>query len=137
MGIGSYCWGTLCVDKIGVATRGTLPVNSGDTIVVAVPQATSPLKDVGVSVFPAENGRPLDDGSTIWPYGDSSTALDRTLLGPLIAVEADLAPGNICSLSVYDVRGRRCGLRWVAGSAIAATTRTTRSPWERAELESH
>ena len=66
MRVGTYCWTTLCVDKIGPITRGTLRIASGDEVVVAVPDGTPPLNEVTVQAFPAGTSEEFDNGETAW-----------------------------------------------------------------------
>ena len=66
MGIGTYCWITLCVDKIGPITRDTLTIASGDEVVVAVPEDSPTLNEVSVEAFLAANPQEFDNGDTVW-----------------------------------------------------------------------
>src|SRR5690606_36091608 len=52
-GIGTFCWTMLCVDKIGVPTRGVLVVSNGDVVIIGVPDGVPPLREVGVAVLDA------------------------------------------------------------------------------------
>jgi hypothetical protein len=66
MGVGTYCWTTMCVDMIGPITRDTLNIASGDEVVVAVPEDARALNEVSVEAFPAANPQVLDNGGTAW-----------------------------------------------------------------------
>jgi hypothetical protein len=66
MGVGTYCWTTMCVDKIGPITRDALSIASGDEVVVAVPDGVPVLNEVSVEAFPAANPQEFDNGDTAW-----------------------------------------------------------------------
>lgn len=103
MGIGTYCWTVMCVDKIGVPTKGTLTVNRGDTVSIAVPSDAPALREAGATVFEATQAQPLDDGSEIWPYpGNPGEDIEVEVVGDTVEVTADLAPGRyVLSLGMY------------------------------------
>jgi hypothetical protein len=96
MGIGTYCWTTMCVDKIGPVTKGTLQVSPGDTITIAVPQGTPPLREVHASAYEAGTPALVDNGDEIWshPPTDSTDLAASTPNPTSIDVEVDLAPGK-------------------------------------------
>ena len=95
MGIGTYCWTLLCVDKIGVPTRGTLSVAPGDTVTIAIPDDAPPLREASANVFVAANAQTLDDGSEIWPYpGSPGEPLAHEIAGETVEVTVNLEPGQ-------------------------------------------
>jgi hypothetical protein len=95
MGVGTYCWTTMCVDKIGPITRGTLAIASGDEVVIAVPDGAPPLNEVNAQAFPAANPEEFDNGETAW---QPDFSFDGTLTaerdGDEVRVEATLEPGT-------------------------------------------
>ena len=95
MGIGSYCWGNVCVDKIGPVTRGTLTVVAGDLVSVAFPDGAPGLNAVSVSAYAAGQSTDLGDGQTAWapPLEDSQT-LAYASEGPDLKIDASLEPGT-------------------------------------------
>ena len=100
-GIGTYCWTRLCVDKIGVPTKGTLIVSPGDTVSVAIPEGVPALREAGANVFEAVGALPLDDGSEIWPYpGATGAEVDYEVTNESVDVVIDLPPGRYV-LSVF------------------------------------
>ncbi len=102
MGIGTFCWTRMCVDKIGVPTQGTLTVNNGDIVSVAIPAGVV-LKEAVSNAFAAENAMVLDDGSEIWPYpGSPGAEVTSEVAGDAIEVTIDLAPGQyVLAVSMY------------------------------------
>jgi hypothetical protein len=95
MGIGTYCWGRVCVDKIGPITKGTLAVDRRDRVVVAVPPGTPPLREVSVTAFLAGQSQKLDNGDTAWqPDFAKSIELPTAELGQRVEFVADLQPGS-------------------------------------------
>jgi hypothetical protein len=102
-GIGTYCWTRLCVDKIGVPTRGRLTVARGDSVSVAVPSAAPPLREAAAHVFPAIDARTLDDGSEIWAYpGALGEDLAHEVNGQDVEVVMNLEPGTyVLSMSMF------------------------------------
>ena len=94
MGIGTYCWGNVCVDKIGPVTRGALTMAAGDEIVVAVPPGAV-LNSVNVIAFPAGDSVALANGELAWqPDFDAFTALESERDGDEIRIAVGLAPGT-------------------------------------------
>lgn len=94
-GTGTYCWTLMCVDKIGVPTKGTLTVAQGDTVAIAIPENAPPLREATATVFEAQNSMPLDDGSDIWPYpGAPGDEVASEVTGESVAATIDLAPGR-------------------------------------------
>jgi hypothetical protein len=102
-GLGTYCWTLMCVDKIGVPTRGTLTVSSGDTVSFAVPPAAPPLREAGANTFAAVDPQKLDDGSEIWPYpGSPGDAQEYAISGDSVDVMVDLPPGQyVLAVNMY------------------------------------
>jgi hypothetical protein len=95
MGLGTYCWTLMCVDKIGVPTRGTLTVSPGDTISVAVPAGAPALREAVANTFTAGAPQILDDGSEIWPYpGSPGDQQAHSIAGDNVEVTVDLPPGR-------------------------------------------
>ena len=95
MGVGTYCWTTMCVDKIGPITRGTLTVASGDEVVIAVPDGAPPLNEVSVQAFPAANPEEFDNGETAWqPDFNFDGTLTSKRDRDEVRVEATLEPGT-------------------------------------------
>jgi hypothetical protein len=100
-GIGTFCWTLLCVDKIGVPTKGTLSVSAGDTVSVAIPQDGPALNGASAAVFAAVDPQPLDDGSEIWPYpGAPGEEVVSEATSGAVEVVVDLEPGQYV-LSVF------------------------------------
>jgi hypothetical protein len=106
-GIGTFCWTLLCVDKIGVPTRGVLVVSNGDVVTIRVPDGVPPLREVGVAVFDAVNAQILDDGSEIWPYPGSPGEPVPFEMGPNgVEVPVELPPGTyVLAVNMYFERG--------------------------------
>lgn len=102
-GLGTYCWTLMCVDKIGVPTKGTLTVSSGDTVSFAVPAGAPPLRDAAANTFEARDAQQLDDGSEIWPYpGNPGESQEYAVAGDEVEVMVDLAPGTyVLVVSMY------------------------------------
>ena len=102
-GVGTYCWTRMCVDKIGVPTRGTLTVSAGDTVSVTIPNDAPPLREAGANVFEALDPMLLDDGSEIWPYpGALGEDVAYTVGGGSVDVTVDLMPGrHVLAVSMY------------------------------------
>jgi hypothetical protein len=102
-GLGTYCWTLMCVDKIGVPTRGTLTVAAGDTVSVAVPPGAPALREAAANSFAAVTPQPLDDGSEIWPYpGAPGDDLAHTVAGDNVEVTVDLPPGRyVLAVSMF------------------------------------
>jgi hypothetical protein len=102
-GLGTYCWTLMCVDKIGVPTKGTLTVSSGDTVSIAVPAAAPPLREAAANTFAAVDAQKLDDGSEIWPYpGTTGDTQEYAISGNEIDVMLDLPPGRyVLAVSMY------------------------------------
>jgi hypothetical protein len=102
-GLGTYCWTLMCVDKIGVPTKGALTVSSGDTVSFAIPQGAPPLREAAANTFPAANAQKLDDGSEIWPYpGTTGEPQEYAISGNEIDVMLDLPPGRyVLAVSMY------------------------------------
>jgi hypothetical protein len=95
MGIGTYCWTTACVDKIGPVTRGKLQIASGDEVLVRVPDAAPVLNEVNVTAFPAADPQDLDDGSTAWrPDFDNSVTLPSERDEDEVRIDAALHRGT-------------------------------------------
>ena len=95
MGVGTYCWTNLCVDKIGPITRGSLTVTSGADVRVVIPAGTPPLREVTVLAFPAANPQQLNDGSTAWqPDFDNSVSLLSERDEDEVRVDLVLEPGT-------------------------------------------
>jgi hypothetical protein len=95
MGLGTYCWTTLCVDKIGPITRDTLVIASGDEVVVVIPDGTPPLQQVSVIAFPAAESQDLEDGETAWrPDFDNGATLTPVIDGDRVHIAAALEPGE-------------------------------------------
>ena len=95
MGIGTYCWTSMCVDKIGPVTRGTLQVSRGATVNVAIPQGAPPLTEVHASVFPA--GAPVSSsgGEEVWSHPPTDGTTLSTARGATgVEVQVDVAPGK-------------------------------------------
>jgi hypothetical protein len=107
MGIGTYCWTNMCVDKIGPITRASLMVSRGDRVVVAIPSGTTSLKDVNVTAFPAGASQDLGNGETAWqPLFDRSSELPSTRSAGAIEFAADLAAGSyVLSVGMFFDRG--------------------------------
>ena len=103
MGIGTYCWTLLCVDKTGVPTRGTLSVAPGDTVTLAIPDDAPPLREASANVFEATNAQTLDDGSEIWPYpGSPGEPLAPEIARDTVEVTVDLEPGQyVLAVSMF------------------------------------
>jgi hypothetical protein len=107
MGIGTYCWTQMCVDKIGPVSKGALDVSRGDLISVAIPQGAPPLREVHASAFAASSPTVSGGGEDVWsqpPTGgtDLSTATDATS----VEVQVDLAPGKyVLSVGMFFERG--------------------------------
>jgi hypothetical protein len=94
-GIGTYCWTLLCVDKIGVPTKGALTVSAGDTVSVAIPDAAPAPREASANVFEAVDAQALDDGSEIWPYpGNPGESVAYEVTADSVDVTVDLAPGR-------------------------------------------
>jgi len=102
-GIGTYCWTRLCVDKIGVPTKGMLTVTRGETVSVAVPAAGAALREARAHVFEAGDATILDDGSEIWPYpGAFGEDLAHEVNGQDVEVVMDLEPGTyVLAVSMF------------------------------------
>ncbi|HWC29704.1 MAG TPA: hypothetical protein VG845_06440 [Dehalococcoidia bacterium] len=107
MGIGTYCWTSLCVDKIGPITKGTLTVSRGARISVAVPSGTPPLREVNIQAFPAGNSQDVGNGETAWqPDFDRATELPSSRNGQAVEFGSDLAPGKyVLIAAMYFERG--------------------------------
>jgi len=94
MGIGTYCWGNLCVDKIGPVTRGTLQIESGEQVVVAVPGGPA-LRTVNATAFPAGEPIAQSDGESVWqPDFNSSVMLNSAHDGEEVRIDGVLEPGT-------------------------------------------
>jgi hypothetical protein len=95
MGVGSFCWTTLCVDKIGPITRGTLAISAAAEVVVAVPDSAPPLNSVSAVAFPALNPQELEGGETAWQPGfNASKMLNFELQDDEVRIDAALEPGT-------------------------------------------
>ena len=95
MGIGTYCWTTMCVDKIGPITRGTLVIASGDEVLVRIPDGAPALREVSIIAFPAAEPQALDNGETAWrPDYDIGVTLTSERDDEEIRIGATLAPGT-------------------------------------------
>lgn len=102
-GIGTYCWTRMCVDKIGVPTKGTLTVSRGDIVTIAVPPGIPTLREAAANTWQAVGAQQLDDGSTIWPYpGSPGEPIAHGIAGNAVTVTVDLAPGTyVLAVSLY------------------------------------
>jgi hypothetical protein len=106
MGIGTYCWTTKCVDKIGVITRGTLTIASGDEVAVAVPSGAPALNSVSVFAFPAADPQPLDNGETAWRPDFDGVMLTSELDEDVIRVGGTLEAGTyVLSVGMFFASG--------------------------------
>jgi hypothetical protein len=95
MGVGTYCWTRLCVDKIGPITRDTLTIASGDEISVEVPDGTPSLREVSVIAFPAAEPQQLDNGETAWrPDYDNGVTLRSERDEDAVRIDGVLEPGT-------------------------------------------
>jgi hypothetical protein len=95
MGIGTYCWTNLCVDKIGPITRDALEIAPGDAVVVVIPDDAPPLNEMSVIAFPAVEPQELDNGETAWrPDYDNGVTLTPETAGSEVSIVADLEPGT-------------------------------------------
>ena len=95
MGIGTYCWTTLCVDKIGPITRGTLTIASGDEVVVQVPSSAPALNEVSAEAFPATNPQEVEGGETAWqPDFSHDGTLEPERDRDQILIVPELEPGT-------------------------------------------
>jgi hypothetical protein len=106
MGIGTYCWTSMCVDKTGAVTKGALDVSRGDIVEVAVPQGTPPLREISATAFQA--GTPVngDNGEQIWPFNSDTRDLSTGRDGTKVEVDVDLPPGTwILTVGMYFERG--------------------------------
>ncbi len=94
MGIGTYCWSNVCVEKIGPVTRGALTIAGGDEIVVAVPLGAA-LNSVNAIAFPAGDSVALANGELArQPDFDAFTSLNSERDGDEIRIAVGLAPGT-------------------------------------------
>ena len=102
-GIGTYCWTTMCVDKIGVPTKGSLTVSRGDIVTIEIPEDAPALREAGANVFEATEPQRLDDGSEIWPYpGAPGAEVASEVAGDTVEVVIDLEPGRyVLSVGMY------------------------------------
>jgi hypothetical protein len=95
MGVGTYCWTNLCVDKIGPITRDTLVIASGDEIGVKIPGGTPRLREVSVIAFPAAEPQQLDSGETAWrPDYDNRVSLRSERDEEAVRIDGTLPPGT-------------------------------------------
>jgi hypothetical protein len=94
MGIGTYCWTNLCVDKIGPITRDLLTIVTGDEVIIEIPSGTPPLREVSVIAFRAAEPQELDNGETAWrPDYDNGETLASERDEEEIRIEGTLEPG--------------------------------------------
>ncbi len=96
LGIGSYCWGSVCVDSVGVVVRPpALSVARGATVRVANPAPGVQIKDANVQAWP-QTGQPLvsSGGEEAWQVQASKTALPATASPAAVEFAADLPPGR-------------------------------------------
>jgi hypothetical protein len=107
MGIGSYCWTSLCIDKIGPITRGRLDVTRGGSVIVRVPASTPALRSVNVTAFPAGASQDVGNGETAWrPDFDRGVEPAHSLTGQNVEVQAQLDPGSyVLVVSMFFERG--------------------------------
>ena len=103
MGVGTYCWTNLCVDKIGPITRDILEIESADAVLVAIPNGTPPLREVSVIALPAIEPQPLDNGETAWrPVFENSVTLPFERDGDEVRIDASLDPGTyVLTVSMF------------------------------------
>ncbi|HEU0072818.1 MAG TPA: hypothetical protein VFS30_02315 [Dehalococcoidia bacterium] len=95
MGVGTYCWTRLCVDKIGPITRDTLKVTPGDEISVEIPDGTPRLREVSVIAFPAAEPQQLDNGETAWRADyDNGVTLRWERDEDAVRIDGTLEPGT-------------------------------------------
>lgn len=95
MGVGTYCWINLCVDKIGPITRGALLIAPGDEVMVAIPDGTPPLREVSVIAFPAAEPQELEDGDTAWrPDYETGVTLVSERDEQELRIASTLEPGT-------------------------------------------
>jgi hypothetical protein len=95
MGIGTYCWTRMCVDKIGPVTKATLSLARGDRVTVAVPSGTPNLREVSVTAFPAGASSDLGNGETAWqPRFEAGSELTPSVSGNSVRFTANLSPGK-------------------------------------------
>jgi hypothetical protein len=107
MGVGSYCWTAMCVDKVGPITKGSLPVSHGDRVVVAIPGGAPPLTNVNVIAFPAGRSSDLGNGETAWePLFDRGSELPSTRRAATIEFSAGVAPGSYVLVAAMFFEGR-------------------------------
>lgn len=123
MGIGTYCWSNLCVDKIGPVTRGTLEIASGDEIVVAVPAGPA-LSTAKVTAFLAGESMDLGNGEMAWQLDfDASVPLTSQRVGDEVKIEGGLPAGTYVHLHRrYVFRFRRRAVWSRARSAVDCFT---------------
>ena len=94
MGIGTYCWGNLCVDKIGSVTRGTLQIAAAEKIDVAIPGGAT-LRSFNATAFPAGDSTTLQNGDKAWQLDfERSVTLVSAHNGADVRIEGDLDPGT-------------------------------------------
>ena len=103
MGIGTYCWTQMCVDKIGPVTKGALDVSRGDVIQVAIPQGVPPLKQVNASAMVAGSPAASSNGEDIWSYPPTGgTALSAAIDAKSVDVRVDLTSGKyVLAVGMY------------------------------------
>ena len=82
MGIGTHCWGQMCVDMIGPVTKDSLDATRGDIVEVALPEGTSPLRELSAVAFPATTFTTLDSGAKAWSAGAGGATLAPGGMGP-------------------------------------------------------
>ena len=106
-GIGSYCWTSMCVDKIGPITRGRLEVDRGTVVSVALPRGVTALRSANVTAFPAGASQDVGNGNTAWqPDFERGTELPATISGPAVEFAAQLPAGPyVVSIGMFVASG--------------------------------
>ncbi len=106
MGIGTYCWTRMCVDKLGVPTRGVLTVKRGDVVSAAVPEAIPARTNTGILLFEATQPLELSDGSRVWANpGNEELTVPFQATGEGVDVTMDVAPGQYVLVVALNFEG--------------------------------
>ena len=96
LGIGSYCWGRLCVDKIGHMTgKDALTLGSGETFLIGGPLTSISFEELMVQVWPLPN-EPIADGPDwiAWPGGPTIDGGLEVAVSSPFGYTVNLPPGR-------------------------------------------
>jgi hypothetical protein len=108
MGIGSYCWDNICIDKAGIITSAQpFVVTRAERISVATAPARRQLAEAVLTSRQA-TGQPasLSGGEVAWSPLAASSPVQTQLAGGVVTFVADMPPGRyVLSLFLRFDRG--------------------------------